>query len=665
MKFLIPVLFFLLAAPLAQAQDCVAAGQNPSTAFPVCGTSTFTQTSVALCGGKTIPAAGCGQVTDVNPYWYKFTCFQSGTLGFVIAPHTASDDYDWQLFDITGVNPDAVYTNPNLTVAFNWSGDGGNTGASNSGNALLVCDGIGQPLWSTMPSLVQGHEYILLVSHFTQTQSGYDLSFGGGTAVITDPTPPALASADASCGGNVIRVKLNKKMKCSSVAQDGSDFFITPAGANVVSALAIGCSPGYDTDSVELTLDNFLAPGTHTLNIKNGTDGNTILDYCNKPIPLTDKVDFTVYPLASTPMDSLSPVQCAPKELRLVFRKPVLCSSVAANGSDFTVTGSYPVSVVSAYASCTGTSTISREIVVVLSQPLYTAGNFTLTLKTGTDGNTIMDECGQETPAGSTLSFTVMDTVNADFSYQKFYGCTQDTVNYFHPGGNGINSWQWLLGDNMTSTQQSPQIFYTLFSDKFVELIVSNGFCRDTTTQWVRLDNFIKADFTGFTDICPNEPTVFTSTAQGNVRQHHWSFGDGSSSTDPDPSHHYAAPQTSTAYNVSYTVTDSIGCTSTMTKPVKVYSSCYLAVPNAFTPNNDGRNDLLYPLNAVKAEQLDFKVFNRWGQLVFQTKNWKVGWDGTIKGSPQAPGVYVWFLTYVDRDTKEARKMKGTAVLIR
>ena len=120
-----------------------------------------------------------------------------------------------------------------------------------------------------------------------------------------------------------------------------------------------------------------------------------------------------------------------------------------------------------------------------------------------------------------------------------------------------------------------------------------------------------------------------------------------------------------TRFTVTYTITDNLGCQSSAQKFIRIYSSCLLAVPSAFTPNNDGRNDILGPLNAIKAEQLDFKVYNRWGQLLFQTKNWKNGWDGKFQGMLQGTGVYVWFLSYVDRDTKQPRQMKGTAVLIR
>jgi gliding motility-associated-like protein len=667
MKVILTAVCIFCLNYFAIAQGCTTPGQNPSTAFPVCGTGIFTQASVPLCGGRSIPAPTCsaGILTDINPFWYKFTCFQTGTLGFKIKPHTNSEDYDWQVFDITNQNPNAVYSNINLVVACNWSGEGGETGASSAGNNLFVCEGLGKPLWSKMPTIQQGHEYILLVSHFTNTQAGYDLSFGGGTAVITDTTQPKLKFAEASCGGDIIRVKLNKKMKCSSVAANGSDFFITPGNVAVTSASAINCNSGFDTDSIELHLGSFLGPGTYTLNVKLGTDGNTVLDYCDNGIPETDKVNFTVFPLVPTPMDSLAPVLCKPQSVRLVFRKPMLCSTVAADGSDFSISGTYPVTISSANGNCSNGSTTSKEIIIHFAQTLYQAGTFTITLKTGTDGNTILDECGKETPAGSTITFNVKDTVNADFTWQKLYGCVNDTINFSHPGGNGVNSWQWSMDDNKSSTQQNPQAIYQVFNNKNITLIVSNGFCTDSSSQTIALTNFLKADFTGFVDVCPNEATVFTSTALGNIVQHSWTFGDGATSTDQSPSHIYAGPNTTTPFTVKYTVTDSIGCKASVQKLIKVYSSCYLAVPTAFTPNNDGLNDILYPLNAIKADKLDFKVYNRWGQLIFETHNWKQGWNGKFKGMEQASGVYVWFLSYVDRDTKEARQMKGTATLIR
>lgn len=673
MKRILTAIISLCSCFLAAGQSCTTPGQTPSTAFPVCGTSTFQQTTVPICVSHKLTVPGCSgsggaEYQDKNPYWYKFTCYQSGSLGFLIAPIDQGDDYDWQLYDITGRDPNDVFSDPSLIVTGNWAGTYGNTGASAAGVNFVQCasdPAAKKNSFSTMPQLKQGHTYLLLVSHFTDSQSGYRLSFDGGTAVITDTTQPRLKSAEASCGGDVIRVKLNKKMKCSSVAANGSDFFITPGNIPVTSAIALNCNNGFDTDSIELNLGAFLGPGSYQVNVKKGSDANTVLDYCDNAISETDKVSFTVYPLIPTPMDSLAPLQCKPQSLRLIFRKPILCSSVAAGGSDFVITGPYPVTVSGAAGSCTSGAKVSKEIVVHLSQPLYQGGNFTLTLKTGTDGNTIFDECGKETPAGSSISFSVMDTVNADFSYAIGYGCSADTIRFSHPGANEVDSWQWNLDDNQNSIIQNPRGIYQQFNLKTVQLAVSNGFCTDTSSQQILLDNYLKADFAGYEDVCPNEPTQFTSTAEGHITSHRWDFGDGGSSSDPSPSHNYAGPFTTTPYAVKYTVTDSFGCQKTAQKTVKVYSSCYLAVPTAFTPNHDGKNDLLYPLNAIKADRLDFRVYNRWGQLIFHTNNWKQGWDGTYKGIQQASGVYVWFLSYVDRDTKQPRQMKGTAALIR
>src|SRR6476619_5063380 len=100
------------------SQPCTTLGQTPSTAFPVCGTSTFNQNNVPICGGSIIPTSCTnGTYRDVNPFYYQFTCFTSGTLGFILDPINNNDDYDWVLFDITGRNPNDIYSDLTLNVA--------------------------------------------------------------------------------------------------------------------------------------------------------------------------------------------------------------------------------------------------------------------------------------------------------------------------------------------------------------------------------------------------------------------------------------------------------------------------------------------------------------------------------------------------------------------
>src|SRR4051794_7008811 len=214
--YLKTILFLLMGIGFIKANgQCSVHGQTPSTAFPVCGTKDFIQENVPLCSNHSVPG-GCG-TNDTNPFWYKFTCFESGTLGFVITPKIYAEDYDWELFDYTGHSPDEVYTNGTLTVIANWAGTYGKTGTSSTGVNYWQCGSDprdNKPTFAAMPNIKQGHTYLLLISHFTSSQSGYSLSFNGGTASITDTIPPKLVSAAADCEGSTVTVLLNKKMNC-------------------------------------------------------------------------------------------------------------------------------------------------------------------------------------------------------------------------------------------------------------------------------------------------------------------------------------------------------------------------------------------------------------------------------------------------------------------
>lgn len=650
------------------AQTCTTIGQNPSTAFPVCGTDTFSQATVPYCGGKLIPGV-CSQdgVTDINPFWYKFTCFKAGTLGFLITPNDLNDDYDWELFDITGANPDDIYTNTSLFVACNWSGNTGKTGASAAGRSLQNCAGSSYPTFSAMPTLKVGHNYLLLISHFTvftPSQNGYQLSFGGGSASITDTLTPNLVNATASCDATQIIIKLNKKMKCSSLAVDGSDFAISPNVSTVSGASSLSCSNGFDMDSLTLTVNNPLPPGSYSVIIKNGNDGNTLLDYCDRNITAGNNVPLVVAPLAPTPMDSLTKVGCAPDTLQLVFKKNIKCNTIANDGSDFIVTGPSVVNVVKAEGICT--NGLSKIINVILSGPIVTGGNYQIKLVRGTDGNTIIDECGQETPVGSFLNFITKDTVSADFNYTIFEACKTDTVAFFHDGKNGVNQWTWQLDYLGISHAQNPVAYFTAFGTKQITLSVSNGVCSDSITKTINLDNALNASFETNNILCPEDTATFINNSIGNITAYFWDFGNGNTSAAKDPPPlHYPILSAEKIYTVRLIIKNSAGCYDTAANDIKVLKSCYIAVPTAFTPNGDGLNDFLYPLNAFKADNLQFSVYNRLGQRVFYTTDWAKKWDGTIDGNPQDAGIYVWTLKYINHDTGKKIFQKGSSVLIR
>jgi gliding motility-associated-like protein len=119
--------------------------------------------------------------------------------------------------------------------------------------------------------------------------------------------------------------------------------------------------------------------------------------------------------------------------------------------------------------------------------------------------------------------------------------------------------------------------------------------------------------------------------------------------------------------SIRYTVVvyNEAGCTDTAFVKVTVFKTePYVFVPTGFTPNGDGLNDVVRPI-AVGIKQIKyFSIYNRWGQLLFKTTTNGHGWDGKIRGMPQATNVFVWMVSAVDYLDRPFF-MKGTVTLIR
>ncbi len=290
---------------------------------------------------------------------------------------------------------------------------------------------------------------------------------------------------------------LNKQMRCSSLATDGSDFSV--ATGTIVSAQSPDCSSGFDMTSLVLTLNQPLAPGNYDLVIKNGSDGNTLLDDCGTNIPVDESASFTVLPPHATPFDSLTTPSCAPQTVQLIFSDPIQCSSIAADGSDFQISGAPGVTISKVEGLCT--NGLASAINVTFNAPIVSQGNFVISLVTGSDGNSLINLCGVETPPGGQLSFVTKDTVSAAFTYDILFGCKTDTISLQYQPANQVNNWQWTIDSTEFSTALDPEVLENIFGQKTVQHIVSNGFCSDTSRQVVNLDNTLKAIISG-TGLC-------------------------------------------------------------------------------------------------------------------------------------------------------------------
>jgi gliding motility-associated-like protein len=130
---------------------------------------------------------------------------------------------------------------------------------------------------------------------------------------------------------------------------------------------------------------------------------------------------------------------------------------------------------------------------------------------------------------------------------------------------------------------------------------------------------------------------------------------------DPSIADPIASPSTNTLYQVAVLGFD--GCTTTTSADIKVYRA--LRMPNAFTPNGDGRNDIFRVPPLLEITVIHFSVYDRLGARVFSASNSSEGWDGRFNSHPQPAGAYVWQLEYIDQLTGKTAAASGTVMLIR
>ena len=668
------ILLFLLFFFTKESQSqCLPFGTISNIAYPICGNTTHSLSDAEsmlldFCETSEVYVRICrrnGLYLDKSPFWYKFTCYQGGTLGFMLTPNILSDDYNWHLYDITGVSPFEVYkVNPYIGVAGNWSGTPGITGASALGSpATFQCftdPAANISAVSRMPTLITGHNYLLLISHQAGS-GGYSIQFDGGTADLADPIVPKMAAVTTTCPGGPLSLKFNKKMNCSTIYPFGSDFSISPPLANISVVNLLGCNTNFGTDSIILQLNNFLPAGNYSLNIVS----NTVSDFCGRFIAAGESIPFVVGNVPPTLMDSITQPACGTSELQLVFKKPIRCMSVELDGSEFIITGTTPVNVIKAVGyKCTGALETASSIKLTLAAPLLDRGNYQIKLVKGTDNNTILDECGREIPAGSTLDFLTFEAVHAAFTYNVRYGCAADTIDYFHDGQNDVNSWKWNFGEGLTRSVQNPRVIYRPFGTKLTKLKVSNGACSDSSEVAIFLGTELKAAFEATNTVCPDKPAFFENKSFGDIISWSWDFGNGNTSgLQFPPTQYYPTPNRTTTVVAKLTTTNNKGCVSTALQNIVLANSCYVLVPNAFTPNHDGLNDYLSPVNVYNRDNFSFKIYNRYGSTVFESNDPSKKWDGRFKGQNADPGTYLWILRFTDSDGKLVQQ-KGTSILL-
>jgi len=253
----------------------------------------------------------------------------------------------------------------------------------------------------------------------------------------------------------------------------------------------------------------------------------------------------------------------------------------------------------------------------------------------------------------------------------SFYFIDSSTVS--NPGS--IVSYSWNFGDGDSSTIQNPSHLYGTYGFFLVTLIVeTSAGCKDTISKVAvvspnpvaqfSIDNHIvnTEDDLTFTDLSTGSPNIPDTII---IVDWSWDFyypasgsSDSTYSGQSPPTHNY---NDTGYYVIQLIVTNQYLCTDTVYDTVRVGLAPLVA--SGFTPDGNNQNDFLV-VEGGPYEELEFNVFNEWGEIIFTSNNQEDGWDGTFKGVPQPMGVYVYTVIATSIDGKKHR-LWGDVTLLR
>ncbi len=261
-------------------------------------------------------------------------------------------------------------------------------------------------------------------------------------------------------------------------------------------------------------------------------------------------------------------------------------------------------------------------------------------------------------------------------------GCNPVTSDFAVQINNKVNpntaNYAWTMGEGSTSNSPTPTATYTTDGTNNVTLtLTSDKGCVAVFNSSIDVYPLPTADFVPnpnnyttaalprfyFTDQS-TVPNVLGST----ITDHFWDFDDfnnrsGDKSTEKDPSYFYSAD--TATYHVKLVVTTNYGCKDSFYHPVVVGPDLIVYIPNAFTPDNSGpgQNEGFHAI--ISGEKtMDLIIFNRWGEIMFQTTEKDKKWDGTYKGLPAQQDVYAYQLKVIALNDKEYT-YSGTITLVR
>ncbi len=264
----------------------------------------------------------------------------------------------------------------------------------------------------------------------------------------------------------------------------------------------------------------------------------------------------------------------------------------------------------------------------------------------GTYTVTATNNCGNSSTSQLTIENTIPSVV---LSASSTALCPND--NSTITATSLASNYAWSTGETSSSISVTSPNTY---------IVTVTNSCGNDIDSIIITQSLLSASFSTDT-IGGSAPLTihFFNTSQ-NANSFNWNFGDGKFSTDTNPTHTFLKDG---EYLVVLTVTDTNGCIDTALKTIIVFTDSAAWIPNVFTPNGDQKNDVLN-IVGVGINQIDARLFNRWGSEIYSWSTLTTGWDGKHSGKDAPAGVYYYLVKIVYNNGKRDL-LKGNVTLLR
>jgi gliding motility-associated-like protein len=259
--------------------------------------------------------------------------------------------------------------------------------------------------------------------------------------------------------------------------------------------------------------------------------------------------------------------------------------------------------------------------------------------------------------APDTIRITILNVIPPTITAYGDTVCANDPATISAQAQNGMPgyqySWSHGLGSGPSVTVNPGPATSTIYT------VTVTDTCGNTATQLVPVFVPQPVAAFGYNYATPNSVDFMNQSSP--AVSWFWDFGDGNTSTLQNPNHTYPNDQTYT-FLVTLIITDANGCRDTITDVITIYPDFYFYAPNSFTPNGDGINDFYGGFGAGILEY-HMMIFNRWGEMIFETKDITQGWNGNLKNNMIQEDVYIAVFKVKGPQDKKIEKVTHVSLI--